>query len=131
MKLTKSEIEANIEVIMVTIVKFNGLEITAIMDYLGEITSLQSLATETQASAKYRLLEATNAELDRQAKLKSSEGIAPSIKKLRADSMVREYHYLYEKAQRLANNVSHTIDACRTKISYLKQELHNAQYQNG
>lgn len=127
--LTTHEIEANLDIISTTIDNFNGLEITSTIDYLSEITSLQSLATETQASAKYRLLENINKELDRQAKLMNNDKVAPSIKKLRADAMCRDTHYLYEKAQRLASNISHTIDAVRTKISYHKQELENSRFQ--
>lgn len=127
--LTRSEIEANLEIISTTIDNFNGLEIERTIEYLGEITSLQCLATETQAAAKYRLLEATNEELDRQARLKSSEGVAPSIKKLRADAMCREWVYLSTKAERYASNISHTIDSVRTKISFHKQELSNAAFQ--
>ena len=90
--ITKSEILANIEIIKTTIENSNGLDISMCIDYLGEITSLQCLGTETEASAKYLLLEAINNELDRQAKLLNNDKIAPSIKKLRADAMCREYH---------------------------------------
>ena len=123
--LNKSEILANIEVIKTTIENFNGLDTIAILDYLGEITSLQCLANETEASAKYLLLEAINNELDRQAKLLNSDKIAPSIKKMRADAMCREWHYIYELASNYNRDISHTIDATRTKISYLKAEINN------
>lgn len=123
--ITKSEILANIEVIKTTIENSNGLDISMCIDYLGEITSLQCLGTETEASAKYLLLEAINNELDRQAKLLNNDKIAPSIKKLRADAMCREYHYIYELASNYNRDISHTIDAVRTKISFYKQELIN------
>ena len=123
--ITKSEILANIEVIKTTIENSNGLDISMCIDYLGEITSLQCLGTETEASAKYILLEAINNELDRQAKLLNNDKIAPSIKKLRADAMCREYHYIYELASNYNRDISHTIDAIRTKISFYKQELQN------
>lgn len=128
--LERKDIEANLEIIDSTIQSFNGLEIEKTIEYLGAITSLQSLATETQASAKFRLLEAINIELDRQAKLQNSDKVAPSIKKMRAESMCREWMYLYEKATRFATNVSHTIDSVRTKISYHKSELENARFQS-
>lgn len=123
--ITKSEILANIEIIKTTIENSNGLDISMCIDYLGEITSLQCLGTETEASAKYLLLEAINNELDRQAKLLNNDKIAPSIKKLRADAMCREYHYIYELASNYNRDISHTIDAIRTKISFYKQELIN------
>jgi len=123
--ITKSEILANIEIIKTTIENSNGLDISMCIDYLGEITSLQCLGTETEASAKYLLLEAINNELDRQAKLLNNDKIAPSIKKLRADAMCREYHYIYELASNYNRDISHTIDAVRTKISFYKQELIN------
>lgn len=123
--ITKENILANIEIIKVTIENFNGLDTSALLDYLGEIVSLQSTATENQATAKYHLLSAINNELDRQAKLMNSEKIAPSIKKMRADAMCKEWHYIYEITERQSRTISHTIDAVRTKISYLKQELNN------
>lgn len=126
--ISLTEINANLEAIEITLNQFNGLEISASLDYLGEVVALQALATETQASAKYWLLEAIDQELDRQAKLMGADKVAPSIKKLRADSKCREFHYLYEKAQRYASNISHTIDAVRTKISYHKQEMENSKF---
>jgi hypothetical protein len=66
-----------------------------------------------------------DAELDRQAKLSKNESVAPSIKKMRADAKCRDWHYLYELCTRYSSNISHTIDAVRTKISYLKQEMQN------
>lgn len=123
--IEKELIKSNLELIRNTIENFNGLDTNATLDYLHEITALQATATETQASAKYWLLSAINDELSRQAKLVGNEKIAPSIKKMRADAMCREYHYLYELAQRYSSNISHTIDAVRTKISYLKQEMNN------
>lgn len=126
--IDKSEIEANLQIISDTIEQFNGMDIYKTVDYLGEVVSLQSLATETQASCKYWLLDAIDSELTRQARLTGNDKIAPSIKKMRADAKCREWHYLYEKSQRLSSNISHTIDACRTKISYLKQEMENAKY---
>jgi hypothetical protein len=126
--LNKSSIEANLYAIEETLIKFKGLDIIANIDYLGEVVALQALATETQASAKYWLLEAIDQELDRQAKLMGADKVAPSIKKLRADSKCREFHYLYEKAQRYASNISHTIGAVRTKISYHKQEMENSKF---
>lgn len=123
--IEKSNILANLEIIRTTIENFNGLDTSAILDYLHEITSLQATATETQASAKYWLLSAINDELSRQAKLSKNEKVAPSIKKMRADAMCAEWHYIYELAQRYSSNISHTIDAVRTKISYLKQEMQN------
>lgn len=111
-----------------TIEAFNSLDVSKTLDYLSEVVSLQSTATETQASAKYHLLKAINAELDRQAKLLKKDDIAPSIKKMRADSMCADYHYIYEKCVRYSSNISHTIDAVRTKISYLKSEMENARF---
>ena len=124
--IEKSHILANIEIMQTTIENFNGLDVANTLDYLAEITSLQSTATETQASSKYWLLKAINDELDRQAVLLKKDDIPPSIKKMRADSMCAEWHYVYEKSQRLSSAISHTIDAVRTKISYLKQEMQNA-----
>ena len=126
--LTTEQIQSNLELMAVTIENFNSLDVSNTIDYLGEIVSLQSTATETQASAKYHLLKAINAELDRQARLLKKDDVAPSIKKMRADSMCAEWHYIYEKCVRYSSNISHTIDACRTKISYLKQELQNTNY---
>lgn len=123
--INKEQIEQNLAIIKLTIENFNGLDTYAIIEYLGEITALQALATETQAAAKFHLLCAMDAELDRQAKLSKNESVAPSIKKMRADAKCREWHYLYELCQRYSSNISHTIDACRTKISYYKQELQN------
>jgi len=123
--INKEQIEQNLAIIKLTIENFNGLDTYAIIEYLGEITALQALATETQAAAKFHLLCAMDAELDRQAKLSKNESVAPSIKKMRADSKCRDWHYLYELCQRYSSNISHTIDACRTKISYYKQELQN------
>ena len=126
--LTTEQIEENLELMANTIEAFNSLDVAKTMDYLSEIVSLQATATETQASAKYHLLHAINAELDRQAKLLKKNDIAPSIKKMRADSMCAEWHYIYEKCVRYSSNISHTIDAVRTKISYLKSEMENARY---
>ncbi len=128
--ITKSEIESNLQIISDTIEQFNGMDIYKTVDYLGEVVSLQSLATETQASCKYWLLDATDEELTRQAKLVGNDKVAPSIKKMRADARCREWHYLYEKSQRLSAGISHTIEATRTKISYLKQEMENSKYSN-
>ena len=123
--ISREQIEQNLAIIKLTIENFNGLDTYAIIEYLGEITALQALATETQAAAKFHLLCAMDEELDRQAKLSKNESVAPSIKKMRADSKCRDWHYLYELCQRYSSNISHTIDACRTKISYYKQELQN------
>ena len=130
MQLTKSNILANIDIIKHTIESFNGLDNYALIEYLGQIVPLQSTATETQASAKFHLLDSINIELDRQGKLLNSDKIAPSIKKMRADAMCREWHYIYELINALNSDISHTIDATRTKISYIKQELENSKYQN-
>jgi len=126
--LTTEQIQENLVLMANTIEAFNSLDVSKTLDYLSEIVSLQSTATETQASAKYHLLQAINAELDRQAKLLKKDDIAPSIKKMRADSMCAEWHYIYEKCVRYSSNISHTIDAVRTKISYLKSELENARF---
>ena len=126
--IEKQKIIENLELIRTTIENFNGLDTANTLDYLHEITSLQATATETQASAKYWLLSAINEELTRQAKLAKNEQVAPSIKKMRADAMCAEWHYLYELSQRYSSNISHTIDACRTKISYLKEEMNNNRY---
>lgn len=123
--ITKEQIQTNLELIKTTIENFNGLDTYAIIEYLGEIISLQALATETQASCKFHLLCAMDAELDRQAKLSKNESVAPSIKKMRADAKCRDWHYMYELCTRYSSNISHTIDAVRTKISYLKQEMQN------
>lgn len=121
--LSKETIICNLEIMKTTIENFNGLDTYAMIEYLAEITSIQATATETQASCKYHLLCAINDELTRQAKLSGNEKIPPSIKKMRADSMCAEWHYLYELATRYSANIVHTIDAVRTKISYLKSEL--------
>jgi hypothetical protein len=44
---------------------------------------------------------------------------------MRADAKCRDWHYMYELCTRYSSNISHTIDAVRTKISYLKQEMQN------
>ncbi len=126
--LTTEQIQENLVLMANTIEAFNSLDVSKTLDYLSEIVSLQSTATETQASAKYHLLKAINAELDRQAKLLKKDDISPSIKKMRADSMCADYHYIYEKCVRYSSNISHTIDAVRTKISYLKSEMENARF---
>lgn len=126
--LTTEQIQENLVLMANTIEAFNSLDVAKTLDYLSEVVSLQSTATETQASAKYHLLKAINAELDRQAKLLKKDDISPSIKKMRADSMCAYYHYIYEKCVRYSSNISHTIDAVRTKISYLKSELENARF---
>lgn len=126
--LTTEQIQENLVLMANTIEAFNSLDVSKTLDYLSEVVSLQSTATETQASAKYHLLKAINAELDRQAKLLKKDDISPSIKKMRADSMCADYHYIYEKCVRYSSNISHTIDAIRTKISYLKSELENARF---
>ena len=126
--LTTEQIQENLVLMATTIENFNSLDVTKTLDYLSEVVSLQSTATETQASAKYHLLQAINAELDRQAKLLKKDDVAPSIKKMRADSMCAEWHYIYEKCVRYSSNISHTIDAVRTKISYLKSEMENARF---
>jgi len=126
--LTTEQIQENLVIMANTIEAFNSLDVAKTLDYLSEVVSLQSTATETQASAKYHLLKAINAELDRQAKLLKKDDIAPSIKKMRADSMCAEWHYIYEKCVRYSSNISHTIDAVRTKISYLKSEMENARF---
>ncbi len=126
--LTTEQIQENLVLMANTIEAFNSLDVAKTLDYLSEVVSLQSTATETQASAKYHLLQAINAELDRQAKLLKKDDIAPSIKKMRADSMCADYHYIYEKCVRYSSNISHTIDAVRTKISYLKSEMENARF---
>ena len=126
--LTTEQIQENLVLMADTIEAFNSLDVSKTLDYLSEVVSLQSTATETQASAKYHLLKAINAELDRQAKLLKKDDISPSIKKMRADSMCADYHYIYEKCVRYSSNISHTIDAVRTKISYLKSEMENARF---
>lgn len=67
--LTTEQIQENLVLMANTIEAFNSLDVAKTLDYLSEVVSLQSTATETQASAKYHLLKAINAELDRQAKL--------------------------------------------------------------
>ena len=126
--LTTEQIQENLVLMANTIEAFNSLDVSKTLDYLSEVVSLQSTATETQASAKYHLLQAINSELDRQAKLLKKDDISPSIKKMRADSMCADYHYIYEKCVRYSSNISHTIDAVRTKISYLKSEMENARF---
>ena len=126
--LTTEQIQENLVLMANTIEAFNSLDVAKTLDYLSEVVSLQSTATETQASAKYHLFKAINAELDRQAKLLKKDDISPSIKKMRADSMCADYHYIYEKCVRYSSNISHTIDAVRTKISYLKSEMENARF---
>ena len=126
--IRKETILDNIELIKSTIESFQGVDVSACMDYLEVIVSLQATATETLASAKYHHLEAMNEELDRQARLLGNEKIAPSIKKMRAESMCRYWAYIVCFIERLCSNISHTIDAVRTKISYYKQELSNSKF---
>ena len=126
--LTTEQIQENLVLMANTIEAFNSLDVSKTLDYLSEVVSLQSTATETQASAKYHLLKAINAELDRQAKLLKKDDISPSIKKMRADSMCADYHKKKKKCVRYSSNISHTIDAVRTKISYLKSEMENARF---
>jgi hypothetical protein len=125
---TKEQIVDNLNTILSTVEAFEGLEPFATVEYLGRIVALQALCTETQAGAKYLLLCAQDEELDRQAKALGEHKVPPSIAKLRADAKCREMHYLYEKAQRTSSAVSHTIEACRTKISYLKMEMENSKF---
>lgn len=126
----KETILSNIELIKSTIESFQGVDIELCMDYLNEIVSLQATATETLASAKYHHLEAINEELDRQARLMGNDKVAPSIKKMRAEAMCREWEYVECLCERLCANISHTIDAVRTKISYYKQEMSNSKFVN-
>lgn len=128
--ISKDTILMNIEIISDTITAFQGVDVGMVMDYLGQIVSIQTTATETYAAARYYHLESINNELDRQARLLLGDKIAPSIKKLRADAMCREWEYISKTAERLCSNVSHTIDATRTKISYFKQEMENSKFQN-
>lgn len=123
--IDKDTIVKNIELILNTITAFNGIDITRCMDYLDEIVALQALSTETLASATYWHLEAIDNELDRQALLLKEDRIAPSIKKMRADAKCRELKYILTVCERNCSTISHTIDACRTKISYYKQEINN------
>lgn len=120
--LSLESITANLAMIMDTIEDFQNVQDNQLLDYLGRITSLQASAIETQASAKYWLLEASNQELDRQAAAMKEHKIPPSIAKMRADAMVRDWHYVYEKCERCSRAISHTIDSVRTKISYLKNQ---------
>ena len=125
--LSREQIFTNIDCIHTHIEQFAGIETPAlVLEYLSAITSLQALATETQASAKYWLLEAIDEELERQAKLMGNDKVPPSIKKMRADAKCREWHFIYERCERLSRAISHTIDATRTKVSYLKEEMSNA-----
>lgn len=135
--LETTQIEDNILSIDLLIKQFEGLDDpNETVDYMQKICALQSLATETQASAKYRMLEAQDEWLEKilRAEINGYEGkdvsiksirFAPSIAKMRAEAKCRQMHYLYERTQRLSSAVSHTIDAVRTKISYLKQEMYN------
>ena len=120
--LSLQSITANLAMIMETIQDFQDVQDNHLLDYLGRITSLQASAIETQASAKYWLLEAINIELTRQANAVKEHKIPPSIAKMRADAMVRDWHYIYEKCERCSRAISHTIDSVRTKISYLKNQ---------
>lgn len=120
--LSLESITANLAMIMDTIQDFQDVQDNQLLDYLGRITSLQASAIETQASAKYWLLEAINIELTRQANALKDEKIPPSIAKMRADAMVRDWHYVYEKCERCSRAISHTIDSVRTKISYIKNQ---------
>jgi hypothetical protein len=127
--LSPEQIGENLTLIHNVISSYEAIgEANAIVDYLATVVSLQALATETQASAKYWLLDATNDQLDEQAKKAKEFKIPPSIAKMRADSKCRDWHYVYEKATRYSSNISHTIDAVRTKISYLKQEMNNTNH---
>ena len=48
--IEKSEIEANLQIISDTIEQFNCMDIYKTVDFLGEVVSLKSLSTATQAS---------------------------------------------------------------------------------
>lgn len=134
---TVQQIEDNILEADTLIRQFEGLDDPGeTMNYLQKLCSVQSLCSETQASAKYRLLEAQDEWTERilRAEINGYEGkdvtvksirFAPSIAKMRADAKCRQMHYLYERALRLSSSLSHTIDAVRTKISYIKQEMYN------
>lgn len=126
--INKSSIYANIEAIKVTIEQMpNITESVNLMDYLSELSALQALATETQASAKFHKMQAVKVELDKQLRYEindeKSKAIAPSIAKLRAESNVAEWVGLCDYTERLSHNISHSIDAVRTKLSFLKNEL--------
>ena len=53
--LTTEQIQENLVLMANTIEAFNSLDVSKTLDYLSEVVSLQSTATETQASAKYHL----------------------------------------------------------------------------
>lgn len=134
--LEVKQIEDNILSIDVLIKQFEGLDDpNQTVDYMQKLCAIQSLATETQASAKYRLLEARDEYLEKAlgTEVTGFNGkaikIAPSIVNLRADSKCKQMHYLYERSQRLSSSLSHAIEAVRSKISYIKQEMQNAGYQ--
>lgn len=120
--LSLDVITDNLKMILRAIEDFQEVQDIELLNYLGRITSLQASAIETQASAKHWLLAASNDELDRQARALKDEKIPPSIAKMRADAMVRDWHYIYEKCERCSRAISHTIDSVRTKISYLKNQ---------
>ena len=126
--LSKEDIYTNIGVMKMTIEQFASItDNNSLIDYLSELTSLQALATETYASVQFRKQEAIKIELDNQLryelKNEKTKAIPPSVAKMRAESNAGELMALDVYAERLCRNISHSIDAVRTKISYIKQEL--------
>lgn len=126
--IDKELLVKNIEVIKRSIeIMPNITDSGRLLNYLSDLSALQALATETQASAKYHKMEAIKAELDKQLRYEikdeKSKNIAPSIAKLRAESNVAEWVGLCDYTERLSHNISHSIDAVRTKLSFLKNEL--------
>ena len=141
--LPESALLANIEVISATVEAIQEIapnDTNKMVEYLSQITSVQSLCSETQASVKYYLLRLQGEVLDAMLRTqiegyKNKMGetimlnIPPTTAKMFAHTRCKDYEYLYEKIERLSRNVSHTIDSVRTMISFAKSELNNAQYQ--
>ena len=116
-----ASIMANLHIIKEVIESCDALADNAeVLIFQDSLVALQALATETQASAKFWLLEAMDKELDRQAAALKGDKIPPSIAKARADAKCREWHYIYELATRYSTNITHSLDAVRTKISFIK-----------
>lgn len=71
--LETTQIEDNILSIDLLIKQFEGLDDpNETVDYMQKICALQSLATETQASAKYRMLEAQDEWMEKSCVPKST-----------------------------------------------------------
>lgn len=141
--MPESALLANIEIISATVEAIQEIapnDGNKMVEYLAQITAVQSMCSETQASIKYYLLRLQGEVLDAMLRsqieghtTKSGEivrlNIPPTTAKMFAHTRCKDYEYLYEKIERLSRNVSHTIDSVRTMISFAKSEFTNSQYQ--